>query len=182
MRLGTCRVTQGGHDFGPVVSEEASKLAARLAVGLLESCMTGNRADPEHDIAVELQKLMDGRDTHVDHLLARAQAAERGEAAYVRLCDAMKARAEAAEARCVLLGSGSRAVQEKRAEAAESDAALAWQRVTELQARGTEIELERRTAEAKLGLFVQQVRAYREQRGGIDVRLDAILVDCEAKS
>jgi hypothetical protein len=58
-------------------------------------------------------------------------------------------RAEKAEAECAQWQEWYACV-EARAVAAEADAALAWQRVTELQERGTELVLQRRAVEAQL--------------------------------
>jgi len=60
----------------------------------------------------------------------------------------------------------------QRAEAAEADAALAWRRVTELQARGTQLVLEHRAA----------IERHRTALGTIKSIFDALVAPTEAKS
>lgn len=118
-------------------SKEALKLASKLAVGMLESRMTGNFRDPEADIAAALQKLMDERDgwqiLH-DRECERAQTAESqrddSRTAYSLLANKIAevlVRAEAAEERLELreLACDEAVAEERRhREAAERKVTL----------------------------------------------------------
>lgn len=109
------------------------------------SALTGpgvDRIGMSQRVASALQELMDAkRDAQewAAHLNSRAQAnlerAEAAESAYAEL------RATSIEK--------LRLLESQRADKAEADAALAWRRVTELQARGTQLVEERRAAQAQ---------------------------------
>jgi len=71
---------------------------------------------------------------------------------------------------------------ERRALIVEQDAMLAWRRVTELQACGTELVVERRAAHEALAWLAREVRSYAESLPRpFDEHLEAIVARYEGK-
>ncbi|HWH40659.1 MAG TPA: hypothetical protein VNU21_12525 [Usitatibacter sp.] len=132
------------------ISSEARDLASRLATGVLESLMTGNRADPERDIADALQRHMDATEKAERHAKHWEQAA----------WDQQK-RAEKAESKLAVerawFAASQRGLAEANARAEKAEAAYAELRATSIEKLRLEESARAEAAEQRLDDLVREV-------------------------